>query len=640
MATPIDELKILVTAEVAKAIADLDKTEKKTNQTASAFAKLRDAMQGPVAAGQMVVRMLGQAWAAMDKMVMAAVESERAVSNLNAVLKSTGGVAGLTEKELLSLADSMAKTTLLEDDMVVQSEAVLLTFKEIGRDVFPQAMMAAADLAQVMGMDLQSATVMLGKALNEPVQGIGALRRVGVQLTDEQEEQVKSFMAVNDIASAQAVIMKEVQSQVGGAAEAAANTATGGFLQLKKAMGELVEESGRSIARLIDFNAIAMKIQEAADKQAQRTRESTFTDIINDLFGSGSSFTAGQINISKIGKEIDEVDGSLQEFLAHTRDAQAFGRARLEDPKLGKQERKDIEARVQSLGILANSIEYQIGQEEKLKKKQEELIKQAEEKAKAEEEAAIAADEAAANEVAQLGYVSQQTEDALTRRYQAWDDFFTEKSKIVKDATDDDIEAIEEVMSSLDELIAMYDREEDSINNRKDKEEEAREAEKKLNEERIKGLEDFSNLLGAAFVSGEQGWKSLGKAALDVLASMVEGLAKESEVEAATALAKVLGGDVSQIPALAQHAANIALAYGAAGAIRAIPMAEGGMGTVTKPTLFLAGEAGPEDFAFGPKRKGGLSGMTIIQNIGGSVIAEKQLEAMAVGAVRKASRGY
>lgn len=42
--------------------------------------------------------------------------------------------------------------------------------------------------------------------------------------------------------------------------------------------------------------------------------------------------------------------------------------------------------------------------------------------------------------------------------------------------------------------------------------------------------------------------------------------------------------------------------------IPVIAMAQGGMGTVTGPTLFLAGEAGTEDFAFGPHSKGGLSG--------------------------------
>lgn len=38
-------------------------------------------------------------------------------------------------------------------------------------------------------------------------------------------------------------------------------------------------------------------------------------------------------------------------------------------------------------------------------------------------------------------------------------------------------------------------------------------------------------------------------------------------------------------------------------------MEDGGVGTVTKPTVFLAGEAGREDFAFAPHRKGGMDAL-------------------------------
>jgi hypothetical protein len=48
--------------------------------------------------------------------------------------------------------------------------------------------------------------------------------------------------------------------------------------------------------------------------------------------------------------------------------------------------------------------------------------------------------------------------------------------------------------------------------------------------------------------------------------------------------------------------------------VDAIPMAEGGSGTVRKPTLFLAGEAGPEQFAFsGAGKTFGSSGGTSVQ---------------------------
>jgi hypothetical protein len=72
---------------------------------------------------------------------------------------------------------------------------------------------------------------------------------------------------------------------------------------------------------------------------------------------------------------------------------------------------------------------------------------------------------------------------------------------------------------------------------------------------------------------------------------------------------------------------------------------------VTKPTLFLAGEAGPESFAFGGANNklmggGGRSystttvNNTVIQNIGGSVIAERQVKSLAMSGLAQASRGY
>ena len=132
----------------------------------------------------------------------AAAESEAITAKLNQVIKSTGGVAGVTSKMAIDLAESFSKVTTYEDDAIKSGEAMLLTFTNIGRDVFPQATEATLDLATMMGTDLNNAAIMHGKALNDPIQGVGALRRVGVQLSGVQEQQVKSFVAVNDMAAA------------------------------------------------------------------------------------------------------------------------------------------------------------------------------------------------------------------------------------------------------------------------------------------------------------------------------------------------------------------------------------------------------------------------------------------------------
>lgn len=73
-----------------------------------------------------------------------------------------------------------------------------------------------------------------------------------------------------------------------------------------------------------------------------------------------------------------------------------------------------------------------------------------------------------------------------------------------------------------------------------------------------------------------------------------------------------------------------------------IPMAQGGWGTVTSPTLFLAGEAGTEDFAFGPHAKGGLGGNVVNNyyevNVPGYLGDRHELTAAITDGIRQAER--
>ena len=48
--------------------------------------------------------------------------------------------------------------------------------------------MIATDIATVMGTDVKSATLQLGKALEEPRIGLSMLRRSGISFTEEQKK--------------------------------------------------------------------------------------------------------------------------------------------------------------------------------------------------------------------------------------------------------------------------------------------------------------------------------------------------------------------------------------------------------------------------------------------------------------------
>lgn len=176
--------------------------------------------------------------------VKSAMDAESAVADLEAVLKSTGGVAGMTLEELTKNAAALQKITKFSDEAVMSAQGMLLTFTNIGKDVFPDATMAALDMAEKFGMDASQAAITLGKALNDPIQGVSALRRIGVMLTDEQEAQIKKFMEVGDIASAQAIIMQELAVEIGGVAEAAGGTNAGKLEQFKNQLDDLKEIVG------------------------------------------------------------------------------------------------------------------------------------------------------------------------------------------------------------------------------------------------------------------------------------------------------------------------------------------------------------------------------------------------------------
>jgi hypothetical protein len=179
--------------------------------------------------------------------VKAFQESDQAQAQLRASLNSTGEAAGLSLEKLNKMATDRAKVTLFDDDDITKSQAMLLTFTEIKGKIFEEAIPAITDMAQKMGggpEGLQTATIQVGKALNDPIKGITALSKVGVTFSADQKEVIKRLVETGDKASAQRIILAELNKEFGGSAEAAANAESGGLLQLQKRFGNIMESIG------------------------------------------------------------------------------------------------------------------------------------------------------------------------------------------------------------------------------------------------------------------------------------------------------------------------------------------------------------------------------------------------------------
>ena len=141
-------------------------------------------------------------------------------------------------------------------------QAVLLTFTDIRGDRFEQATGAVLNMATALGTDLQSAALQVGKALNDPRQGVTALSRAGIQFSDVQKANIRQMVEMGDVSGAQAIILKELETQFGGIAEAMAKTPTGQWTVAMNALGDALEQVGQIITPYI--TQLTAAIRQAA----------------------------------------------------------------------------------------------------------------------------------------------------------------------------------------------------------------------------------------------------------------------------------------------------------------------------------------------------------------------------------------
>ena len=181
-------------------------------------------------------------------------EAQKVSAQTAAALKSTGGAAGVTQKHLESMAGALQKQTGLQDDAIQSSQNLLLTFTKIsnaGPDkIFDRATRATLDLSVALGKDMGSSAMMVGKALNDPVKGVTALGRAGVQFTASQKETIKSLVETGRVADAQKMILRELETQVGGSARAFGETTPGQVAKAQRAFEDLTQGVVTAVAPL------------------------------------------------------------------------------------------------------------------------------------------------------------------------------------------------------------------------------------------------------------------------------------------------------------------------------------------------------------------------------------------------------
>src|SRR5216684_4289913 len=193
----------------------VDKTKEQSDKASGGLAKMfTNALA--FAGGQAIFAGLGFLAGQIGDIFQQSTDAQAGLAQTNEVIKSTGGVAGVTAQAVLDLATKYSHLTQFSDDTVQSASNMLLTFTNIGKNVFPQATKTVLDMSQALGQDTKNSAIQLGKALNDPITGVSALQRVGVTFTQGQKDAIKAMMDTGNMAGAQGVILKELQKEFGG----------------------------------------------------------------------------------------------------------------------------------------------------------------------------------------------------------------------------------------------------------------------------------------------------------------------------------------------------------------------------------------------------------------------------------------
>lgn len=224
-----------------RSMDSLNRSMDKTHRTSKTMAVGWGKVMGAAGAVTAAIGATAGAFRLLGDSINEARDARKAMAQTAAVMRSMGRTEA--PKAITKMINRLEELSGIDGDALREMTNVMFTFGNVTGKTFTRANELALDLSVAFGKDLQSSAVMVGKAINDPIKGLTALSRIGVQFTAKQEEQIKAMMGVNDVAGAQKIIMRELTKQVGGSAKAQAD----GIAKTQVAWGNLKEAIGETL---------------------------------------------------------------------------------------------------------------------------------------------------------------------------------------------------------------------------------------------------------------------------------------------------------------------------------------------------------------------------------------------------------
>jgi DNA-directed RNA polymerase subunit F len=244
-----------------------------------------------------------------------AAEAVRQANDRLAQVNRSMGLFGtetqaVTER-LIKFAEANELSVGVDAEVIKATQAKLLTFKNLAataNDVggaMDRATMAALDLAAAGFGSAETNAIQLGKALQDPIKGITALRRAGVTFTDAEREKIKVLVESGRTLEAQNLILQAIETQVGGTARATATSSE----RMRLAFENVKESVGAALLPAFDDMVdVVVKDLTPALSEIAKTIGPLLADVLRTVSGVLKQATD---KTTPLGKSVDNLGDSF-----------------------------------------------------------------------------------------------------------------------------------------------------------------------------------------------------------------------------------------------------------------------------------------------------------------------------------------
>lgn len=167
--------------------------------------------------------------------VIDAAATQAALNDVVSAVSRSGHASAETAVFFEEMANSLQDSTGVSDDLILKSAALAASLTKLGEQDVKKVTTAAIDLSAALGIDLNSATSIVSKAVDG---NAAALKKYGVEI-----------QTTGDKTKDLELVTKALNNQFGGAAASKLQTTSGAFTNLTNQFADFAKEAGNIVVK-------------------------------------------------------------------------------------------------------------------------------------------------------------------------------------------------------------------------------------------------------------------------------------------------------------------------------------------------------------------------------------------------------